>query len=216
MRRVQITDSLFKMIICVSWNLLELEYQLLWMQLGRYFFFPGLFLEGKLISKGEAELVQAALCCCVLMIVCTFLQGFGKLGLKLETLTKSLYWRVTSFSAVFSISRFRFPKLGAVGRTPQNHLSVSSSVADFQLLLPQKLEKHRNFSCLSKPSGSTAGRQEVTAGHKQSCSGHLTSILWRKTKNKEPSKLWKEIWKKKILTWWQMNSGAASKDEKQP
>lgn len=163
-------------------------------------FFPGLFLKGKLIRQGKAELVKATLYCNVLMVVHTS-PRLRKLCLDLETLTKNPYWRqlwLLHLSHLFlAFSDAAFLHLVQLEWLLRKHLSIRdpTSVAGLQLLLLRKLEKHRSFICLLKPSASTSGREAVTAGPRQSCSGHLESVLWRKTKTKEPGKIIKGIWK---------------------
>lgn len=155
-------------------------------------FFPGLFLKGKLIREREAELVHTTLYCNVLMVVhsCPRHQEFlPKTRNPDQKSSLKTIVNLTSFLAVFGVSKYSFPILSGLKGLLRNHLSVRAytSVADLQLLLPQKVEKHRNFSCLLKPSGSTSVGGAVAAGPRQSCSGHLQSILWRKTKTKEAS-----------------------------
>lgn len=146
-------------------------------------FFTGLFLEGKLIGGGKQRWCKL-LYTAVFSWLCTLLpktRNPDQKSLLKTTVT------LTSFSSVFGIFRYRFPTLCAVGMTPQktSFYRALTSAAGLQLLLLRKLEKHKSFSCLLKPSASISGREAVTAGPRQSCSGHLESILWRKTKPKE-------------------------------
>lgn len=157
-------DRLFyKRIISVFWNSAALNAI-------REILFLGLFLKSG--SGREKQSRCKLLGTAMFSWLGTLLQGFRKLCLKIET--KSLYWRqqgLCSLSWLFwAFADAAFTYLVQLGGLLRNHLSGEGSgwiaftlLADLQLLLPQKLEKHRNFSCLLKPSGSTSAREAVTA-----------------------------------------------------
>jgi len=183
-------------------------------------FFSGLFLKGKLIREGEAEVVQATLYCSVLMVVHTS-PRLQEVPFKARNSDqKSLLMTavtLASSSAVFGICTCSYPTLGPVGRTPQKpsfykspHFTCRSSV--IVASRARKAQKHQLpvkifRKCIWQRSSNSWSQAELF--------WLFTQYPLEKNKNRIPKQNMKRNVKKKILMWWQMNSGAVSKGEKQ-
>lgn len=141
----------------IFWRWLELVCHLLWMQQLR-FFFPSLFLKGKLIREGETDLLQAILYWNIPMVMHTSSRPQDVLSKSWNPEQKSLLKIMVALISGFGICRCSFSIWCSLKDSPE----TLTSFAVLQLM-SQKLKRHRNFGCLLQPSGLLSGREIVWA-----------------------------------------------------